>query len=154
MLVFVKKFPFIRFEKKPVRYEYRLVNGKPMTDDDISLIKRTKRNLSNYNINLNKIRIVIEDVFLYDIDTNTINPQYAELISDSNNNTIFLNKPESIIRIKFKKYMHFGDEIFDMLKQALKQEKRGVVVKATPNFDDGIEMISLDDETKKYKQNQ
>lgn len=154
MLVLVKKFPFIRFEKKPVTYEYRLVNGKPMTDDDVSLIKTTKRNLSNHNINLNKIKIVIGDYFLYDVDTNTINPQYAELISDSNNNTIFLNKPEGIVRVKFKKYAHFGDEIFDMLKKALKQEKRGVVVKATPNFDNGIEMISLDDETKKQMQNQ
>lgn len=149
MLVFVNKFPFIRFEKKPVAYEYRLVNGKVMTDADISLIKQTKKNLSNHNINLNKIKIVVDDEFFYDIDTNTINPQYAELISNKKE-IISLNKPERIIRIQFRKYVYFDDDIFLMLKKALKYQKRGVVVKACADFEDGIEMISLDDEVEKH----
>ena len=152
MLVFVNKFPFIRFERKPMKFEYRLVNGKVITDADILLIKQTKKNLSNHNINLNKIKIIVGDEFLYDIDTNTINSQYAELISN-NNEIISLNKPEKIITIRFRKYVYFGDEIFDMLSKALKNEKRGVVVKACPDFEDGIEMISLDDETENYYKN-
>lgn len=148
MIRIVKKFPYIIFEKKPVVYEYKLVNARPMSDIEKSLIKHTKKQLSNHNINLTKIKIIIGDEFLYDINTNTINPSYAELIS--NKELIGLNKPERVIRIRFRKYKYFGDDIFDMLRKALKYQKRGVVVKACADFDEGIEMISLDDEVNKH----
>lgn len=149
MFVFVNEFPFIKFEKKPVVYEYRLVNGNPISETELTLIKTTKKNLSNNNINLNKIKIIVGDEFLYDIDTNTINPQYADLISESKE-IISLNKPEKIIKIQFRKYIYFDDDIFLILKKSLNYEKRGVVVKACPNFDEGIEMVSLDYEVEKY----
>ena len=152
MLVLSKTFPYIKFEKKPVRFEYRLVNGKVLSENDKILIKTTKKNLSNNNINLNKIKIVVGDNFYYDIDTNTINPQYAELISESKD-VLGLNKPERIVNIRFRKYIYFGDDIFLMLKKALKYEKRGVVIKATTDFEEGIEMVSLDDETENYFRN-
>jgi hypothetical protein len=151
MIVFKSKFPFFRFVKKVEgKYISIDVNKKGYSSKEKELIKFCKNRLMNNGIPINKIHFVFDDMFTYDVDNNVVNPPYRKLVPLKLDMPIIeIGKPYNSMTIVLgvnRTYNNYG-----LLKEMLKNNKRGVVVLATSvDYDVEILMANLDNAYQYY----
>jgi hypothetical protein len=139
----------------------RVVKISVMTGErERALIKHSRDVLSFHQVPLEKIRFVFTPSFTYDIDKNTVNPEYEMMLPlrndgsglfNTNEPVIYLNKPENSIMINVVKYR--VDDVYDFVKQMVKNTKRGVVIDINIPLSmnsSTVRLVNLDDEVKKY----
>jgi len=147
MFGIIKKIFSLELEyiSKQRLYRKIFVNSENKSKKEIELIKKCKNILIENNVKLNKIRFITNKKFSYDIKNNNINPKYIKIV-DNKNEIVYLNKPENLIRIELTKYVFYDKQIFFLLKNAIKNVKRGIVIKAFEEINNEIWMCCLDDE--------
>jgi hypothetical protein len=145
MFVLTSKFPFVKFVKKVSGDYFTIeVTQKAYSSKEKEIIKLCKNRLLNNGVPINKIRFVLSDVFVYDIDKNLIDPPYKKLVPfNSSLPMIEVGKSPNVMTIVLglnKTYNNYG-----LLKQAVKNTKRGIVVLATQtDYEVELLMANLD----------
>jgi hypothetical protein len=150
----IPKFLFLLFQKKdePELYKTIILNNKVMSKAQKELIKSCRKILSDNNVPLNKIRFILESSFMYDIDKNTINPTYKQLIPKNKKRPIIeIDKPKNLMTIFLGEYE--TENNFDVVKTLLKKTKKGLIILAN-NIDYNliISIANLDDAIIFYNQ--
>jgi hypothetical protein len=147
MIIITNKFPFIKFQKKFKSENYKIItlNNNKLTNNQITLIKSCKNILLENQIQLNKIKFVCEQSFMYDIDNNVINPKYQRMIpiKIKRKPIIDISKPQNIMTIFLGE--NRTDNNFELLKKLTKNTKKGIVMLANnSDLNDVMWLANLD----------
>ncbi|MFA5366344.1 MAG: hypothetical protein WC333_00275 [Dehalococcoidia bacterium] len=143
----IPRFLLSLFNKKDGSEPYKKVvlNGSFMTKAQKELLKNCKKRLSDNNIPLNKIRFVLEPQFIYDIDNNTINPTYTQLIPKKRKYPIVeIGKPKNSMTVFLGQYQTVNN--FNVIRNFTKGTKKGLVVLASEeDYNAVVWLANLDD---------
>jgi hypothetical protein len=178
LLLFTKKFPFVKFRKRYSPNEYHKVSVNELNSDEKlkKLLAENKELLLLNQVPLDKIRFTFQPTFTYDVDNNVINPKYEIFIPlredgsglfDKRVPVIEVNKPNRLVHISVNSYS--VSDNYQFIKNKLQNNKRGIVIFLADEFvtDFGningeklhyhysvdttvIRMINLDEEIEKY----
>jgi len=151
MISLVKRFPFFIFTKEPFGFETVIYNDNKLTNNQKVLIKNCRKILNENHVPLNKVRFVLEQQFIYDIDNDIVNPPYKMLLPRNKKMPIIeIGKPVNTITVFLGKYHTTNN--FITLKQTLKGLKRGIVILASgEDYNEVIYAANLDEATIFYK---
>lgn len=154
MIRFTSKFPFIKVKRLLTGEDYCepiTMGGVVMSADNQLLIKNSRNVLSENQINLNKIKFVFEKSFIYDVDNNIINPEYKIITpKKAKHPTIEVGKPANTLTVYLGENRTYNN--FSMLKQLVKQSKKGVVLMVGTDFEEVMWLTNLDDAIDYYNQ--
>jgi hypothetical protein len=154
-LKLIPKFLLSLFNKKDESESYKTVvlNGNFMTKAQKELLKTCKKTLSDNNIPLNKIRFILEPSFIYDIDNNTINPTYKQLIPRKRKHPVVeIGKPKNCLTVFTGQYQTVNN--FNVIRNLARSTRKGLVVLASEeDYNTVVWLANLDDAIRFYYQN-
>ena len=103
LLLFTKKFPFLKFRKRYSPNEYHKVSVNELNSDEKlkKLLAENKELLLLNQVPLDKIRFTFQPTFTYDIDNNVINPNYIILLPTKDGNYFKYDNENKISPILF-----------------------------------------------------
>jgi hypothetical protein len=142
-----------RKESEPVKYNTLYQNANLMSKEQKELLKSCRRILTDNKIPINKIKFVFESSFVYDIDTDTINPTYKQLVPDNNKYpTIEIGVPHNIMTVFLGENRTYDN--YALLKLLTKKSKKGVALLVDTDFEDVMWLANLDDAIDYYHTSQ
>jgi hypothetical protein len=151
----IPRFLLSLFGKKDGSEPYKTVvlNGRPMTKAQKELLKTCKKRLSDNSIPLNKIRFVLEPSFIYDIDSNAINPTYTQLIPRKRKHPVVeIGKPKNSLTVFVGQYQTVNN--FNVIRNLARSTRKGLVVLASEeDYNTVVWLANLDDAIQFYYQN-
>jgi len=140
---------FFRKESEPVKYDTFYQNAKPMSRAQKELLKLSKRILIDNGVPLSKLKFVFDTSFTYDVDNNTINPPYKQLVPNGKKHyTIEIGAPLNTMTVFLGENRMYDNYV--LLKEKLRKSKRGIAILVDTNYDDVMWMASLDDAAAYY----
>jgi len=130
-----KFFGFLKQKKYKSNKYTRVDICDDVSDDFRELIKKNRMLLSDNGVNLNKIRFIFQPTFTYDIDRDSVNPQYTVYLPlrnddsglfDKNAPVLEIGKPQNIVTGTVNNYK-FEDN-YAFIKELTKKTKRGIAI--------------------------
>jgi hypothetical protein len=135
---------FFRKESEPVKYDTFYQNAYPISKEQKELLKLCKRVLTDNGVPLSKLKFVFETSFTYDVDNNTINPLYKQLIPNNKKHpTIEIGVPQNTMTVFLGENRMYDN--YKFLKDKLRKSKKGVAILVDIDYDDVMWIASLDD---------
>jgi hypothetical protein len=129
---------------EPVRYDTFYQNANLMSKEQKELLKSSRRILIDNRVPLNKLKFVFETQFIYDIDKNTINPVYKQLVPNSKKHHIIeIGVPQNTMNIFLGENRTYNN--YELLKDLLRKSKKGIVILVDVDYDDVMWLANLDD---------
>ena len=137
---------FIRklFKKdEPVKFDTFYLNASLLSKEQVELVKSCRKHLTENKIPINKIKLVFESSFTYDVDKSVINPTYKQLIPDNNKYPVIeVNKPLNTMTVVLSENRTYNN--YELLKQLAVKSKRGIALMISNNFDEVMWLANLD----------
>lgn len=128
---------------EPVRYDTFYQNANLMSKEQKELLKSCRRILIDNKVPLNKIKFVFETQFTYDIDKNTVNPVYKQLVPNSSKHHIIeIGVPQNTMTIFLGENRTYNN--YELLKDLLRKSKRGIAMLVDTDYDDVMWLANLD----------
>jgi hypothetical protein len=129
---------------EPVKYDTFYQNANLMSKQQKEQLKSCRRLLIDNGITINKLKFVFETQFTYDIDKNSINPVYRQLVPNSKkHHTIEIGAPQNIMTIFLGENRTYNNYV--LLKDLVGKSKRGVAILVDIDFDEVMWLANLDD---------
>lgn len=138
-----------RKEDEPVRYDTFYQNANLMSKEQKEQLKSCRRILTDNGVPINKIKLVFESPFEYDIDKGMINPTYKQLVpNNKKHHTIEIGVPQKSMTIFLGENRTYNN--YELLKTLTRKSKKGIAMLVGDDYDEVMWLASLDDAVNFY----
>jgi hypothetical protein len=134
---------------EPVKFDTFYLNASLLSNEQVELVKACRKHLIENKIPINKIKLVFEMSFTYDVDKSVINPTYKQLIPDNKKYPVIeVEKPLNTMTVVLGENRTYNN--YELLKQLTKKSKRGIALLVNDDYDEVMWLANLDEAVDYY----
>jgi len=134
---------------EPVKFDTFYLNASLLSKEQVELVKACRKHLIENKIPINKIKLVFEMSFTYDVDKSVINPTYKQLIPDNKKYPVIeVEKPLNTMTVVLGENRTYNN--YELLKQLTKKSKRGIALLVNDDYDEVMWVANLDEAVDYY----